>query len=192
MEVSLKPGEKVGTHSHPDHVVFLLTDAKLKETIADGKTNEITGKAGEAKWMKAVTHSTENAGTTPLRGIVVELKEPVSSPSAATPADKDPVKLAADSVKVLFENDRIRVIQGKSKAGGKVAMHAHPDSVSYAVSDVKVKSTTPDGKATEKAWKAGEVAWHDAWSHAVENIGTTEGSLVTFELKEPAAKAPGK
>jgi len=188
MEVSLKPGEKVGTHSHPDHVVYFLTDGKIKETLADGKSNELSGKAGEAKGMKAVIHSTENVGTAPLRGIVVELKEPASSPSAATPVDKDPVKLAPDQVKVLFENERIRVIQGRSKPGGKVVMHSHPDSVSYAVNDVKVKSTTSDGKVTEKAWKAGDISWNDAWSHAVENVGTTEGSLVTFELKEPKKK----
>ncbi len=188
MEVEMAPGEKIASHSHPDHVVYLLTDAKMKETFADGKGGEKGGKKGEALWYAAVTHAVENVGQSALRGIVVELKESASTPSAATPPDKDPVKLIPDQTKVLFENDRMRVLEARTKAGGKAAMHGHPAMVTYALTDVKVKFADGAGTVSEKQWNAGDVAWHEPFSHGVENVGPNELVVVHFELKEPAKK----
>jgi hypothetical protein len=36
--------------------------------------------------------------------------------------------------------------------------------------------------------KAGEAAWSDGVSHAVENVGTTEAHVLNIELKEPQKK----
>jgi quercetin dioxygenase-like cupin family protein len=74
-EVKNPPGGTLKMHSHPAHVVYFLDAGKAKFTSADGKVTEAAVKAGEALWSDPVTHSVENIGTTPLRGIVVELKD---------------------------------------------------------------------------------------------------------------------
>lgn len=74
MEVSAKPGEKIGMHSHPGTVVYFVTSGKTKTTLADGKVTESEHKAGEAMWNEPVTHSNENIGTTAVKVIVVEVK----------------------------------------------------------------------------------------------------------------------
>ena len=71
----LKPGEKLPMHSHPANVVYSLAAAKAKYTFADGKTEERELKAGQAVWSDAISHSTENTGTTESRALVVELKK---------------------------------------------------------------------------------------------------------------------
>jgi quercetin dioxygenase-like cupin family protein len=76
LEVSYPPGAKHDTHSHPDHVVYALEDAKVRMTGEDGKSADVEIKKGGMRWQPAVTHTTENIGTTPLRAILVELKEP--------------------------------------------------------------------------------------------------------------------
>lgn len=101
---------------------------------------------------------------------------------------QDVVKVAPGSYNVLLENDRVRVLEYRSKPGGKEPMHSHPASVIYVLSDAKVKFTLPDGKTTESELKAGEVIWREAETHAVENVGTTEAHVLIIELKETQKK----
>ena len=75
VRVVTKPGEKLEMHSHPAHIVYSFTSGKAKFTSSDGKSEEREIKAGQAIWSDAVTHSTENAGTTESRVLVTELKK---------------------------------------------------------------------------------------------------------------------
>jgi len=74
MEVWLKPGESLPTHSHPGNVVYFITGGKTKTTFADGKVTETEHKADEAIWSDPVTHSNQNTGTALQKALVVELK----------------------------------------------------------------------------------------------------------------------
>ena len=71
----IKPGEALPMHSHPANIVYSLTAGKAKYTFADGKTEERELKAGQAVWSEAISHGTENTGTTESRALVVELKK---------------------------------------------------------------------------------------------------------------------
>ncbi len=75
VRVVTKPGEKLEMHSHPANIVYSMTSGKAKFTSADGKTEERELKAGQAVWSDAVTHSTENVGTSESRVLVIELKK---------------------------------------------------------------------------------------------------------------------
>lgn len=94
----------------------------------------------------------------------------------------------ADHIKVVFENDQIRVLHYSYKPGDKSPIHAHPASVIIALTDQNAKSTV-DGKTTDVHLKAGEVVWRGSTTHIFENTGTTaaEGYLV-----EPKCKAEAK
>jgi quercetin dioxygenase-like cupin family protein len=70
-----KPGEKLEMHSHPANIIYALASGKVKFTSPDGKTAERELKAGQAIWSDAVTHSSENVGTTESRVLVIELKK---------------------------------------------------------------------------------------------------------------------
>ena len=78
LEGHFAPGAKVGMHTHPDHVAYIVSNepAKLRLTYPDGTTKEIDGKPGEPFWIPAETHASENIGTTDVKILVVELKEP--------------------------------------------------------------------------------------------------------------------
>jgi hypothetical protein len=88
------------------------------------------------------------------------------------------------TMKILLENDRVRVQEHYLKPGQKIGMHSHPDKVIYAINDWKVRETYPDGTTRVVEGKAGSAVWGTAKSHAVENIGTTEVRNIVIELKE--------
>ena len=75
LDVRFKPGQKAVMHSHPDHVVYVLKDGKLKITLPDGKSTEFSLKAGQAIWMEAGQHAAENIGKTEANNLVIELKK---------------------------------------------------------------------------------------------------------------------
>jgi quercetin dioxygenase-like cupin family protein len=84
LKVHIKPGEKVAMHSHPAGTLYYQSDAKLKITYPDGKTEEREVKAGTAAWSEAVTHAAENVGATELHEVHTELKETAKKSEPAT------------------------------------------------------------------------------------------------------------
>ena len=76
MQVRLKPGQKAPMHNHPnDHVVYVNKDARFKLSFPDGKDAVIDLKAGQALWLEAGPHETENVGSTDGDNLVVEIKK---------------------------------------------------------------------------------------------------------------------
>lgn len=74
LEVTLKPGDSIPVHSHPDHVAIAIVDCKIAITKG-GKAQEADLKAGQTLWIPAESHSAKNIGTSMVRLVVVELKE---------------------------------------------------------------------------------------------------------------------
>jgi len=102
---------------------------------------------------------------------------------AATPRPQDPVTAAPGNVKVLLENDRVRVLDFHAKAGENIPMHSHPPYVSYLISGSgKTKFTAPDGKAREQEARAGQALWHEAETHSSESTSAVHALLI--ELKK--------
>lgn len=85
--------------------------------------------------------------------------------------------------KVLFENDRVRVLDMRIKPGETTGMHSHPRSVIYALSDARVRFSFRDGASREVETKKGDTSWNDGGWHDVTNIGATDDWGIIVELK---------
>jgi hypothetical protein len=86
-------------------------------------------------------------------------------------------------MKVLLDNECVRVQYHDVAVGQKVPMHAHPNYVVYTLNPFKARITLPDGTQRISERKAGEAYWNEALSHAVENIGGTDIHNLIVELK---------
>lgn len=95
---------------------------------------------------------------------------------------EDAVKVAPHVYKVLFENERVRVLDVNMEADGSTEMHSHPDTLIYALSGGKVTFTDPSGDVADLDISAGDTIWVDATEHATENVG---GSGIRALLIEP-------
>src|SRR5437016_14543613 len=56
LRIHYAPGEKSVMHSHPDSVIVFLEDQKAKMTHPDGKSEEVSGKKGDAVFSPAGAH----------------------------------------------------------------------------------------------------------------------------------------
>lgn len=115
---------------------------------------------------------------------------------AVNPAlGQDPVKLSPKFYNVLLENEHVRVLEFRMKAGEKEPMHSHPAVVAYAFTEnYKVRWTTPDGKSGEREPKAGTAVWGDPVTHTWENLGPADAHVLIIEMKDLTAgkKVPEK
>ena len=102
----------------------------------------------------------------------------------------DPTATDPDKYRVVFENERVRVLEYRDDPGGKTQPHDHPDSVMVTLSGFDRRLTIED-QTRDVRLEAGEVRWLDAQRHSGENTGTTPTHVVFVELKESVA-APGR
>ena len=87
-------------------------------------------------------------------------------------------------IKVLLDNDWVKVTHIKDKPGDKRPTHTHKDSVVIALTDHKRRVI---GKTTnEFDIKTNAAMWFADVTHSEENIGTTEGELLLVDIKKPA------
>ena len=96
---------------------------------------------------------------------------------------QDPVQVAPTIYKVLFENERVRLLEVRMRTGDRSAMHSHPDYLVYALSGGTVRMTSPSGEGGEIEVNDGDVMWREAEAHSVENVGETELRALFVELK---------
>jgi len=97
---------------------------------------------------------------------------------------QDPVKVDPAHYKVLFDNEQVRIMDVRHKPGEKTPMHSHPNHVIYPFTGGTMKFTLANGKTETVTGKAGQVVWHDAETHTVENVGKTETHGLDIELKK--------
>ena len=111
--------------------------------------------------------------------------------AAATPAlAQDAAKVNPRSYKVVFENERARVLEYVSKPGLGVCgqgRHFHPAHLTIQLTDAKVK-IVQNGKTLVAQAKAGDVFWGPEEWHTVENVGGAEARAYIVELKDASWK----
>jgi quercetin dioxygenase-like cupin family protein len=71
LRVQIAARQKIPMHELTPRVAVWLTDAYLKLTFPDGKTDELRVKAGETSWVPGGKHAGENLGDRPIEFIVV-------------------------------------------------------------------------------------------------------------------------
>lgn len=95
----------------------------------------------------------------------------------------DPVEVSPNSYKVLLENDQVRVLQMDLKAGETDETHSHPSETVYFVKGGKANIYLSDGGVAEADIPDGHVMWNEAWTHRVENVGSSDILAIIVEDK---------
>jgi hypothetical protein len=99
----------------------------------------------------------------------------------------DPVVVAPKSYRVVFENDRVRVLEYSNRPGlgpcGR-GRHYHPAHLDVFLSEFTGRMTHEDGRVTTGRAKVGNVGWFEAETHEVENVDKSVTRMLMVELKD--------
>ncbi len=92
-------------------------------------------------------------------------------------------KEADPQMKVLLENECVRVQYHDVAVGESIPMHSHPSYVVYTLKPFKARITLPDGTQRISEREAGVAYWNEPITHSVENIGDGDIYNLIVELK---------
>jgi quercetin dioxygenase-like cupin family protein len=104
-------------------------------------------------------------------------------------SSKDPVDTNPELYRVVFENERVRVLEYEDRPGDRTRPHAHPDSVMVTLGSFRRRLQTA-GREVEVELPAGRAVWLAAQEHSGANIGETPSHSIFVELKEPGPAGP--
>jgi len=96
---------------------------------------------------------------------------------------QDPAVVNSKTIRVRFENDRVRVLEAILPPGVKEQVHSHPAYVIYVLEGGRYRNYAAHGKITEGELKTGDVIYRDPLTHAAENIGDKPLHMILVELK---------
>jgi quercetin dioxygenase-like cupin family protein len=75
LKITYGPKEKSVMHEHPDAVAVFLSDGQIRFALPDGKSQDVTVKAGTSMFTPGGKHLPENIGDKPFEVVLVELKK---------------------------------------------------------------------------------------------------------------------
>ena len=68
------PGERETLHTHPQYVLYALSNYRVRNFQADGSSRVFERKAGDVYWGEPIRHGGENVGKTEVHALIVEVK----------------------------------------------------------------------------------------------------------------------
>jgi beta-alanine degradation protein BauB len=97
--------------------------------------------------------------------------------------DNDALSASPEVHKLVFENEKIRILEINFPPKHKTLPHWHPKSLGYVINPTKMLMELPDGTRQEFDLKTGQT-FEVEGVHTVENIGDTELKTIHIEFKE--------
>jgi hypothetical protein len=165
-------------HQHPDAIVVALTAAKVRFTLADGKTQDQDMANESAMYTPAGAHIPANIGTTPVDARVIELKG--AAGKAALPTSRPNM-----TIKVLAEGPRATAFRSTAtSAFAEPAGSKHDfDQVVIALSAAPI-SLSVDGKPAKTTWARGDVVFIGRGvGHESKNSGGKPVDYIVVAIK---------
>ncbi|CAN5327363.1 hypothetical protein BH11ACT4_BH11ACT4_17980 [soil metagenome] len=103
----------------------------------------------------------------------------------------DPVVSNPELYSVVFENERVRVLEYRDQPGQESVPHDHPDSVMVTLSSFSRRLAAGD-RTVDVEMPAHTARWLGAQNHSGHNTGPTETHCIFVELKEPPPLPPSE
>ncbi|MGE5214019.1 MAG: cytoplasmic protein [Nitrospirota bacterium] len=101
---------------------------------------------------------------------------------------QDPAVVNSKTIRVRFENNRVRVLEAILPPGTREQVHSHPAYVIYVLEGGRYRNYAADGTVTEGMFQTGDVVYREPLTHAAENIGDKPMHFILVELKTETAR----
>ena len=98
---------------------------------------------------------------------------------------QSPVAAPHPEVKVLLENDRVRMREIVLPPGSSTGQHTHRyPELAYVFTDGRLRVSTPGAEPVVEQWHAGEARWREAGvTHDLANAGDQPMRVLVIDVK---------
>jgi len=95
---------------------------------------------------------------------------------------QDAMQYGLKHLRLLAEDNKVRVLRYSPARGDKTPVHSHPATVVYVIRGGRVRYTMPDGSHRDVELKTGDTLLRPPVTHSDEALDDFE--VVLIELKE--------
>ncbi len=182
-KISLAPGEFQPTHEGESRVIYALTDYSIDWEEQGKKLGTKTWKKGDVHFHEAGTHAAKNNGTTKAEWLVFTKKNTDLPECGENTVENDVNSVSLDFARKLFENDDFKITQVSLPKGENIPMHSGINRILYSLSDYDLKYESDTEGKLDKKFNSGDIHWHEACHHALQNNGVTEANFLVVSYK---------
>lgn len=183
-KVSLAPGEFLSSHDGDNRVVYSLTDYSLDWEEKGENLGTKTWKKGDVHLHEAGKHAGKNIGATSAEWLVFTKKNTALPDCADNTIENDVNKKASEFAKVIFENQNYRITEVNLPKGKNIPAHSGINRIIYSLSDYKIMYEADKKGKVEKQFKVGDIHWHEACMHSIENNGDSDANYLVVSYKQ--------
>jgi hypothetical protein len=91
-------------------------------------------------------------------------------------------KPGASIVKILLQNDRVRLAEMTIKPGDRGRLVERPDRVRYILKGGKIREHFADGSVKKYHLKPGTAQWEKKSASSMENVGRSVVRFITVQV----------
>lgn len=179
LKFSYAPGATSNLHRHPDLVAVILSGGTGRFTGADGVAEEVPSETDSGMYMPASVHTVQNIGSTPMEGVLVELKGS-AAPTATIPTEREGMMITtlADGPRAVA----LKVTADATFAEPAGTTHDY-DQVVIALGPAEV-ALTVDGAPARSTWARGDAQFIGRGvAHESKSAGTGPVEFVIVAIR---------
>ncbi|MGB5228708.1 MAG: hypothetical protein WBN55_10625 [Eudoraea sp.] len=182
-KISLAPGESQATHEGEIRLIYALTDFSIDWEEQGKKLGAKTWKKGDVHFHEAGTHAARNNGTTVAEWLVFAKKSTDLPECGENTVENDATSVSPDFAQTLFENEAFKMTQVNLPVGEIIPMHSGINRILYSLTDYNLNYESDKEGKLDKAFTSGDIHWHEACKHALENNGDTEAKFLVVSYR---------
>ena len=182
-KASLAPADIQPTHDGETRIIYSLSDYTLDWEEKGEKMGAKSWKKGDVHFHEAGKHSALNTGSSTAEWIVFTRKDADLPDCEENTIENDVNSVAAEFANVLLDNDAFKVTEVTLPKGASIPMHSGINRIIYSLSDYQIAYESDSDGKSEKQFKTGEVHWHEACQHALQNNGESDARFLVVSYK---------
>jgi quercetin dioxygenase-like cupin family protein len=185
VKIRLAPGEFI---SPPDgegktRLIYSLSDYTLNWDKGDSKMEKKSWKQNDVHFHEAGKHYVKNIGSTTAEWLVFVKKSNNLPECGENTVENDVTSVTPEFAQTLFDNHEFKMAVVSLPEGGSIPKHSGINRIIYALSDYQILYESNKEEQTEKTFITGDIHWHEACQHGLENIGDDEAKYLVVSYK---------
>ncbi len=184
LKVSLNSGDFQAAHKGSNRVIYSLSDYSIDWEEHGKKLGDKLWKKGDVHFHEAEKHSSRNNGTTKAEWLVFSKKNQDLPDYSENAIEHDVHSVSSSFVNVLLDNADFKITEVTLPKGGSVPMHSGINRIIYSLSDYQIMYESNSMSKGEKQFKSGDIHWHEASQHALQNNGETVAKYLVVSYKQ--------
>lgn len=183
VKVTLAPGEALASHQGEARVIYSLTDYSIDWEEQGKAEGTKSWKKGDVHVHEAGQHSARNNGNSTAEWLAFVKKEAELPDCSDNTLENDVKAVAPDFANQRFDNEAFRITEVTLPPGENLPMHSGMNRIIYSLSDYRIRYESNIEEKGEKSFQTGDVHWHRACKHALENTGEKEVRFLVAAYK---------